>query len=297
MLKIAQIKPNSCSFENMTYDEMETDSLQKKINDLVNFVQISAESSDNILKNIIDILNVKNDTAIVSHKCFETNTNSFFMLYTSSEKTDEPNSNMLARFLSENHEPVAGNCVIINTKISPSENCDMNMSELLQIIKSKFIHHAVTITTDDQIVESIFYDNPLENTQLNPDCCRCVQTDIFGATICVFLEHYPIKKSINKFATLLCKKMQIQGDVVVSILLHKKNSSTVDIFDINQDLCKKILCVRSHATTSDNTDISEEVLNGHFYNVIDKYAKKYNDTICETIPDDVINGQTMNSSL
>lgn len=297
MLQIAVIKPNSFMFENMTYNDISGNALAIALQNLIEIVKIDSSSNDEILKNIVDNVGQSTDETRRTYKCYETPTNSVYLMYVSSdeetfkaEKTKHSNS--LARFLSENHEPVMGKCVILNTSIT--ENCDITFDYVLKIVRSRVIHKAITVSPSGSVTESLYNVNPIENTSFKEDNCRCFQVEFFNKVLCVFMERIPSNGSINKYATILCKKLRIHGDVVIGILT--KYPAT-EIMDIDQDLFRKILCVRSNTSSKDVEGFSEEVLKGNFYNVLEKYVCQFNNIINENVPDDVMNGQSMNSTL
>lgn len=297
MLQIAVIKPNTFMFENMSYNDISGNMLETTLHKFIEIVKIDSSSNDEILKNIVEHVGLTTDETRRTYKCYESPTNCVYLMYVSSDEETfkvekSKNANSLARFLSENHEPVMGNCVILNTSIT--SNCDITFDDVLRIVRSRIIHKAITLSPNGSIKESLYNMNPIENTSLKEENCRCFQVEFFNKVLCVFIEPVPSIGGINKYATILCKKLRIHGDVVIGILT--KYPAT-EIIDIDQDLFKKILCARSNTSSKDVEGFSEEVLKGNFYNVLEKCVCKYGNTINDNIPDDVMNGQSMNSTL
>lgn len=297
MLQIALIKPNTFMFENMSYNDISGNILETTLREFIEIINIDSSSNDEILKNIVEHVGLTTDETRQTYKCYETPTNCVYLMYVSTDeetfKADKSNNtNCLARFLSENHEPVLGNCILLNTSIT--SNCDITFDDILRIVRSRVIHKAIILSPDGSIKETLYNTNPLENTHLKMENCRCFQVEFFNKVLCVFIEQEPFNKSTNKYATILCKRLRIHGDVVIGILT--KYPAT-EIMDIDQNLFKKILCVRSNTSSKDVEGFSEEVLKGNFYSVLEKCVSKYGNSINDNIPDDVLNGQTMNSTL
>jgi hypothetical protein len=299
MLQIAVIKPNTFTFENMSYDDVSGNPLAKTLREFVEIVKINSSSNDDILKNIVDNVGQLTDEARRTYKCHETPTNCFYLMYVSTDEETfkaekSKNANGLAHLLSENHEPVLGKCVILNTSIAPNTtNCDITYEDVLMIVRSRVIHKAITVSPNGSIVESLYNMNPIENTHLKEENCRCYHIDFFNKVLCVFIEKVPSKGSINEHATIICKKLKVYGDVVIGILTKYPAR---EIMDIDKNLFGKILCVRSNTSSKDADGFSEEVLQGNFYSVLEKYVRKYENSVNESIPDDVMNGPSMNST-
>ena len=294
MLQIAIIKPNAFGFEKMSYDDICGQTLENTLKQFIDIITIDNSTNELLLKNIIENIEKPTDDTIRSYKCFETSTSSAYLMYISGESisNNETNTNNIARFLSEKHEPVIGKCVVLNT--STSTNIDIKYDDVIKIIRNRLIHKVITLSHSGEIIETNYTTNPIENTQLKSDNCRCYQIEFLNKILCVFMEMSPMENSINKYATLLCRKMKVAGDVVISILTKYP---TLEIMDIDSELIKKILCVRSNVSSSELDKISEDVIRGNFYNILEQYASKYNNAINENIPDDVLGGQTMNSTL
>lgn len=287
MICVAVIHQNMASFDEMSYDDICGNKLRDFISKYVTVIQMDASSNDATLKSIIDIVGTTNDATRKTHKCFETRTNTVYSIYVPSD-TDSNNSNNLGRFVSECHECVSGDCILLNTR--DMNNCDITMDSVTDIFRSKFVHTAIKITPDGTFTNVCYHKNPIESTSIIESNCRCVQIDFLGKTLCVFLEIVPTDVHINRYATILCKKLRIHGDVIVSMI---STFPSIEITNIDEKMVRDIIIIRSN--NGENMTIPDDP-HENFYNTIRTNLRR-NDIINENIPDDVMDGLSMNESL
>lgn len=294
MLQIAVIKPNKITFENITFDDVKSSKFVELLKPAIDIVNIDASSNDETMKNMIPYIGASADETRRTYKCYENKTQSVYLIYVASDEQslELPETNRIGRFLSEGHEPVVGSCVILNTDVS--KNCDITFDNVIEIFRSRLVHTAIVLHTDGTISETEFNRLPIERTHMNENNCRCYQLEFLNKILCVFIEPVPQNGSVNKMATILCKRARIHGDIIVGMLTKYP---TVEVIDIDADVFRKILCVRSNTSSTANDKFSEEALHNNFYNILDKYAHDFNNTVIETIPDDVMHGPAMNATL
>jgi hypothetical protein len=298
MLQIAVIKPNAFTFDGITFDDIANNKFLEMLKPFVEIVKVDASTNDELLKNMVQYIGVSPDEIRRTHKCFESKTKCAYLMYVATDETtlssseQSHNANNLGRFLSEGHEPVLGSCVILNTKITT--NCDITFDGVAEIIRARVFHTAVMISPDGSIKKITFNRLPIEGTHLTENNSRCVQIDFLNKVLCVFLEYVPSDHRVNKIATILCKKMRIHGDVVIGMLTKYPS---VEVIDVEPDTLKKILCIRSNLSSKNSEELSEEAMKSNFFSVLEKYAKQFDNVVNEIIPDDVLNGPSMNSTL
>lgn len=290
LLCVALIKPNEFSMEKLTYDDINNYAFLETIKKYVEIVKIKSDNDNETMQYIISILDNKIDSVCSTYKCYESATHAAYHMYFPT--TEQSANNTLGRFISENHEYIIGNSIILYT--AKEKNCDITYSDVTQIIRSKVIHNAVYITHNGEITNNTYVNIPIDGTNLTTETCRCIQIEFLNKVLCVFIEKCPQYEKLNEKATILCKNLKIHGDVVVSCIT---SYPCMEITDIDVTTFDKILCVRSNISQKELTNISDEVIRNNFYDILEKYANKYNGEICNNIPDDVLYGRTLNSTL
>ena len=303
MFQIGIIKTNTFDFDQCSYDEINSDKFSSLIGSYIDTAKITKNTSDDLLSNIIGIITSPADLLtqtcnnIIVNKCLETPTNSVYIYYMPS---DETNNNVLASFLSERHEPIVGNAVVINHLIEQTNQftlreADIDVNRITNIIRKKIIHRGVSILPNNDMTEYEYISNPIENTGFVEKNCKCIQIEFLNKIICVFIEYEPQINTPNKFATLLCKNLRVHGKVLVSIISNYPN---VEPQDIDITTLKQVLCVRSHMSADTLKNLSENAIRQNFFYILNALAKKYDGCIDETIPGDVMNtSQTLNAAL
>jgi len=310
-MKLIRIMQNIFSFEEIPYENLMDGTFNKSLKPYIEIVDVNVINSENvinpedeqnnIMKKIMDILNHSiGNTNCHVHKCYENFESCVYIFYIPSETTIVGHENNIGTFLSEKHEPVIGDCVILNTESKlvdekfVSKNIDMTLTYLFEIIRSRFIHKAIIITPENEIKEHIFIDNPITNTFLLEKSSRCYHVNFMHKVFCVFMAYEPEDNKFNKFATIFCKRLKVHGGVIISML---SQLPFIEVNDLTETTFKKILCIRSNMSDTDiNTKIDDAVKN-NFYNLLDNAIIKFDNRIVETIPDDVLHGVTMNSTL
>lgn len=304
MPQIAIINPNTEQFESLKLNNFQFNSLkdilQKHVN-LINMPEVSDKKDENFICEIaqkffydIDLPSNEEHITIKIDKCYETTKYTYFVIYHPINKEYEQtqNTNFLGRYIIENHEPMEYKCIIIKTY--NNENIDITFEDLCDIFKSRLIHRAIHIYPNNDIREITFVHNPIENTCLTEKNSRCVQIDFLNRCLCVFLEYEPSINYLNKYPTLLCKKLKIHGSVIISMLLKEPYIENVDL---DKNTFKKILSIITNASSSQIDLPLERLKNENFYFLLDGAAKKFEYQINENIPPDVLDSVTMNSTL
>lgn len=295
MIKIGIIKPNKIDITELSYDNLnDNNKCDMFFKDYVEICELENTDNNKLLQQISEKLTIGENLTYRTYKCYETydNTNYYIMYATTEENANikSENDNILGRYLSEKHESSFGNCVILKT--NNNKNVDITTNEITKIIKSRFIHSAVMITVDDDYRDVTYTENPVENTEIKIDNCMCYPVDFIDKTICVFIEKNPTKLKFNKLATLLCKRLRVVGDVVISMMTTFPSN---EINDLHVDDLKKIICVKSNISVNPS-EMIDNPLNVNFYKILNTLFEKYPE-LRDNIPDDVINGPTMNSTL
>lgn len=290
MTSFAVISSAPFSFETIPYDDIIGEKFSQILMPYVRIITVN--DGENKMEYIIPYIGGKDENIHRSHKCFENFEYSTYLLYANGTHICDEDANTIGRFLSERHENVIGNCVLINS--TQEKMIPIKYEQIVDIIRSRIIHKAVLITPSDNIQEITYTSLPIENSPIRTENCRCVHIQFLTKVLCIFLEHEPIDDKINKFATIVCKKLKIHGNVVVSLL---DNYPSVEVVDITKNIFNKILCVQSNTSIASENTLSDEAIQTSFFSVLQKYAEKYGNSVCENIPPDVINGNTMNSTL
>ena len=291
MVKIAVIKKNNFEFDSLTYDDITTDKFSKIIKENIILQEIDATTNDTIMKEIIDNLNFDPDKVCRTHKFYEIPEFSFYLLYVNAT-TEQENDNTFGRYISQNHEPINGNCVIL--KSNKTAIHDISYNEITTIFRSRFYHKAVLISPSNEMKEVVYFNNPIENTNMTEQKSRCIHIEFLNRILCVFLEFEPSIDYYNYYATILCKRLKVHGVVVVSMMI---NYPSQEIIDLTPEILKNILVVRSNTSTDNVAGLSNEVMEDNFFDVLKKYTEKYEHRINDGIPDDVKNNVTLNSTL
>lgn len=292
MIEVAIIKPNNFSFDEVSYEKLIDGTFNEFIGHYITIEKIESSSEEILMANIIRLISRSNDEVGRAYKCFESPNGCTYTFYVANTKNEEEGLNRIGSFLSERHEPVIGTCVLMN--VTDTQNCDISKGHVFDIIRSRFIHKAIVITPNNEITETQYIKVPTENTHLMENSSRCYQVDFLNKIFCVFIEYSPEDNRFNKYATILCRRLKVHGDVVVAMLTKLPSTEVVDI---RPDTFKKILCARSNMTTADSDKLAEEAIRNNFYSVLEKAYGKFNGTIIEGLPDDILNGQTLNSTL
>jgi len=291
MVKISIIKPNNFQFESLTYDDITTDKFANIIQENIEIKEIDSTSNETMMKDIIEYLNFDPDTLCRTHKCYEIPNFTFYLLYVAANN-DKDSNNVFGRYISENHEPIIGNCIMLKT--SQNVNHDITIKDITTIFRSRFYHKAVMVTPNNEMKEIEYFNNPIERTNMTEKNARCLHIEFLNRILCVFLEFEPTIDYYNQYATILCKRLKVHGNVVVSMMI---NYPSHEIIDLTPEILKNILVVRSNTSSDNVAGLSNEVMENNFYDVLKKYIQKYDNKINDGIPNDVINNVTLNSTL
>jgi hypothetical protein len=293
MVLIAVLSNNKFSFDNISYNDIQGNKFSQFLFPYIRMIEIP--TSQNIMEYIIPYIGGKNINMHRSYKCYESLEYSTFLLYATNDTVTQQineESNVIGRYLSERHEEVLGECILINS--TQNQIISINYEQVIEIIRSRFIHKSILITPSNEITEMTYISNPIENTPINSENCRCVHIPFLTKILCVFIEHNPENNNLNTIATIICKKLRINGNVIISIL---DNYPNVEIIDLTKELFNKILCVQSNTSIASANNLTDEAIQTNFFSVLQRYVDKYNGEICENIPPDIMNGQNMNSTL
>jgi hypothetical protein len=290
------IKKNNITFDSLTFDMIKGDDFNNMIKPYIDIVNIELQNENQILNKIIEHIGYVSDKSYRSYKCYEDNDKMVYHVYVGIDDTGN-SENMMGRFLSESHEPIVGNSVLLCYRNMTL--MDITFDDVINTIRSRLIHNAVLIKTDNTIEHVEYYEIPIENTHLTIDNCKCVQIDFMNKVLCLFVqtfnnEYQNDDAQLNGYATILFKQLKIYGDVVVSMLT--KIPST-EICDISSDVMKKILCVRSNMVNEKIDAYSDKSTKENFYDLINLVSDAYEQNICEIIPDDIMKMPTLNSTL
>lgn len=291
MLNIIVIKKNNSSFDELTYDDIMGSKLTENLKTIVNVILIKNNTQDIMLENIVNEINCPSETNYKTYKCFETKDTIFYHTYVQDDDKSDGN-NFIGRLISDRHEPVNGNSVL--WCIKKQIVCDADFGDFVDIIRSKFIHKCLSIDTEGNKKKIIYHENPIENSGWKDESCVCVHVEFLNKFLCVFMERKPLDHKINKLATILCKKMGIYGNVVVSML---NSYPSVECTDLDEGTLNKIMCVLTHTSTMDLSGIVDQLVHNNFNDILDRLSRKYDNQIDDNIPDDVLNGQSYNSAL
>jgi len=292
---IAQIKPNTFSFDTMTNDDLVIKTLTLHLKPFVSLINISDDPKQ-IISDIIENIDPPSDgKSIQTHKCFETINN---MIYMMSCNADHTKPNLLCRYINEGFELTFGNCILINTTYenNKSVNCDITLRDVVEIFRSKLVHTAVLVTPENTIQTIEYTSNPIDNSSLFNENCRCIHIEFLGKNIVVFMEMTPQKDYMNKYATIVGKKFKVHGDIVIAMV---SQFPTIETSNIDESLFKKILTVMSEHSIKRELDINNDLepTQMNFYRMLDERYRICTKGIYETIPDDVLHGPTYNSTL
>jgi hypothetical protein len=291
MISIAVISNLHFSFDTISYDDIKSSKFSQFLMPYIRIIDIPNEQ--NKMEHIIPYIGGKDANIHRSYKCFEKIEYSTYLLYATIENNNRAEEiNAIGKFLSERHEEVSGNCVLINS--TEEDIIPITYDQVVDIIRSRIIHKAILVSPSDEIREITYISLPIENSPLQMENCRCVQIQFLTKVLCIFIEHIPYDDKMNKLATLICKKMKIHGNVVISMF---DNYPSVEVIDLTKDTFNKILCVQSNTSIASENKLTDEAIQTSFFSVLQKYVEKYDKKICENIPPDVFNGPTMNTTL
>lgn len=295
-IKIAIIRKNNVVFDKMTCEMIKGNYFNNIIAPYIDIINIELRDDNQILNKIIENIGYVSNDSYRSYKCYEDNDKMIYHVYVGTDNIGV-SENMIGRFLSESHEPIIGNSALLCYKNMTL--IDITFDDVIKTIRSRLIHNAVLIKTDNTIENVEYNEIPIENTHLTINNCRCVQFDFMSKVLCLFVqtfdnEHQNDDTQMNKYATILFKQLKIYGDVIVSMLT--KIPST-EICDLSPDIMKKILCVRSNMGTEKIDACSDKSTRENFYDLINLASDAYGQNICEIIPDDIIKMPSLNSTL
>lgn len=285
MLTVAKIHPTNFSFDEVSYEDIDHN-LSKLLKPFIDIVPIQATTQEETLQEILKHLDLPENSNCVSYMCNESDDKLTYLMYC----VDNTNpKNLIGRFLSEKHEEVFGNCIVLQT-INGTQNCNITLKEVTDIIRKRFIHKSVIIYPNRTIEERSFTNSPIDGVDFTEDNCRCIQIEFLEKALCLFVQRQPTIDCINEYATIIGKKTKIHGKVIITLLTQ---SPSVEIMDLTEELMHKILCAISDNSISRNRTNDDKSEN-FFVNLERRYMKHNNINL--SIPPDIREGPCMNTT-
>lgn len=290
MFTVARIKPANFSFTELPYDVIDKQ-LNVLLKDYIEIINISAQQ-ETTMQDILKYLDLPENSTCNTYKCYESDDKIMYLLYC----IDNSNPvNYIGRFLAERHEEVYGNCIVlqtINDINGTIKNCDISLHDVVDVIRSRFIHRSVLIFPNGDMQEQDFTSTPLDNTSFDENNCRCIHVEFLNKILCMFIQQQPSIDIINPYATIIGKKNKIHGAVIITLLAQPPS---IEVLDLTVVLMKKILCALSDYNIS--RDLTNKDTCENFYVNLERRVQKMDNNINTTIPDDVLNSPPMNSTL
>lgn len=304
MPTLALIKPNNISFVGLTVGEITSPTFESILAQYVEIVSVNTNDMQLVMQHIVNHIKLTSDEVGDSYKCYETYNAEYHLIYRLDSKNVLLPENTFGRFLSRDHCDVRGFCILIKSKINDDGSLlpdNIDLHDVRIIMTAKLVHKSMLIR-ENEITEFNFIKSPVEQIEkLNSENCKYVTIEYLGKTILMFMEHEPTDKYINRMATIMYKKYKIIGDVVIALL----STDPTEFQDIDIHMFTRLMAVMSDSTfgrdISDTEIITAPQHTTNFYKILNdryaKYRKSHSDNFVDIIPDDIINGPTMNSTL
>lgn len=310
MLTFALLKNSVLSFESLTINEIRSHKFKQFLLPFVDIIQIESDDMTILMKEIVDKLKLSPTDTCDCYKCFETHNELYHLIYSTTSVVG--NENILGRFLSRDHTNIFGECALIKTTINndcTTTPSNITIDDVATLFAIKLVHKSLLIG-NDKMEEYYFIKSPLDQIdRFNDNDCKYVKIEFLGKILMLFIKSTPTEGYINRKATILYKKYKIIGDVVIALMTV---DPVLEYHDVDADLFKKIMAVMSDCSFSRNiTDIEDVdgvcdtntniIKTTNFYKILNdrfiKYGKNTTDDFIDIIPDDVLNGPTLNSTL
>lgn len=264
---IALIPPNS--FDIDITDPYDTDSIKniinEKISNLISFIPVI--SPQNMIENIIETLEMSEDSMGHTKTCFENKNNIYQICF----KQSVVNPNKLSELLIYDDETPHENCILIKNSISTNHdvfNSSITNHDIINIIHDRIIHtcvlvkyngetHNIKFTNFDKkfistinyigfnfnIYENINANNNKEDNKDNKEDNKDDDKEKEDN------KEKDDNKNINKLASILFKK-NIYEDVYITL-----NHPNGDFMNIDSELFKTVI---SSIELNDNFSMTDE---------------------------------------
>jgi hypothetical protein len=167
--------------------------------------------------------------------------------------------NNLASILIKTDE-IKGNAILIKTKITDNKTCvpdRLNLYELTNIVRTKFVHQGIVVSKDICSYEYIV--NPVEVlSEKEVKNIRSIEIPYLKFIICFFIEVEPTINEINKYITMIITNNIIKGRVFVSL----ENLEKTEYLNLSVKLFKELVAIMSDETFISQLTQQEDVENG-----------------------------------
>lgn len=309
MVKIAVIKYENefgeihpgIDSNDWTEEKLNDENLKESIEDFVKLIDIK---NTNELLDLINKINSKGYTNTIDEFYYDSDYvyQAIFIYRELSEKLSDINR-LATQFIYEKMH-VLGDMIIIKRSIinNDFDYVNLTMDDLLNVLRSQFIHTAIIIKPNGELIEKYYVHHPLEiNFGQEIDNTRIHQSKVidFVLNFHIDIKTEKTQSNYNKYASNIYKK-NIYGNVLVSLCdntdHYQKNinldkstlQSLINIFSKKEELDQSAY---SRVITLNNLDMNNlEISNGdkfkhnnfpelalcpNFYYIIKKENDKY----------------------
>lgn len=248
---IAIIQPND--YIPTVYD---TEKLKHDLEDYIKIVKVS--DTQEMMEVVIKSINLTTKQTGHTTKCFESERHMYDMCHTIQDKNYKGKDvNYIASRLVYGRLNIYGNSVFIKSKINTDGTCstdNLTIDDITEIYRSKFVHKAVLINSDDKINEITYVSNPTERlTPKEIENIKGLEYQFLNYVIGMYIYLLPPNTITNKDASLISYK-HVVGPVIVTL-----RTIDGDIIDITQELYTQIITVMKNGSYSRNFATDESV--------------------------------------
>jgi len=220
--------------------------LKDKIEDYIDFIEVLSIQD---LFNLISCIIQPSDQYIINIDDFYYTSDYVYQAIfkmpsdNNSYNTQLDESNKLGTQLLNEKFIVNGNMIIIKRSIinNKYEYVDMKMDDITDILRAQFLHKAIILKTDNNIVESTYIFNALEINfdQSHLDNSRFFESRFLDYRLFFHIDRNANKdeSNLNKFASMIYGK-NIYGNVLISLCDNSDDSPKS--LDITKDIILKI---------------------------------------------------------
>lgn len=294
-LNIGIIKPNQVTFNEWVLEDFKSTKFDEEIRKYIEVKTINYITREELLYAISSELEQFQGNKVGhTQKCYSSTKYLTYIMFSTSQEENR-SCNTLGRYFTQDHEPLFGNSVILNTKKIDGKytNVDITMKKIIKILRNKFIKTSILITPSctriEQCQELTYVNHPMDGSNLVN--ARCVVSELFNKNLIIFMEKEPEDDRMNPIATIIGKNRRIHGRVVLTMTDRDAYRNTNSI---SLELFKKMMYILCDHSISRILDIDEND-NTNFEELLDKLKKT--EEINLTIPDDIMNSATYNASL
>lgn len=299
-LYVATISANTLTYSetDKTHARFEYNRVEEDIEDYIEFYNTT--DAQDAMQKIIEKCEFSTDDMIHTTVIKETKDTIYYMIHTIDDQHEKTNLNKLAMHMTYGKMRIAGSVGIYKEQINYTNNVTLSsvtMKELVEIVRSFFVHCGVIIDVDGKINEFNYIFNPIDwIKEHDSKNLRFIEFEIFDKIIIMFIELQPVHDSLNEKASI------VHGNNVHGKTIFAMRQKPTDIkqceyeyTDMRIETIDKLISVLSTSqnelkeTEEDKTNIKivnfYTILENRYLRYVSKYGNGYSTKLLKTIFD------------